>query len=91
MNLPSLLVLASLPVVGFVSWWLSVRRMRAIIQGQRNLCGLIVFVEDLLALLVFAYAATTLANGQWLPAVLFAAGGGCGARVGTPRRKIEGV
>jgi len=89
MNLPSLLVLISLPAVGFVGWWLSMHRIQALMRGQRNLCGLIVFVEDILALLVFAYAAAALAHGHWLPVVLFSVGGGLGARAGTPRRRID--
>lgn len=73
MNPWSLLVYA---LVGAAEWALATRRAMALIAGRRWAVSGIVFVENILALVVFTYASQA---SNWLPAVAYSAGAAIGA------------
>lgn len=74
MSLPCLLFVYLL--VGFVEWWIALRRQVAVIREERLLLCTLVFTENLLALVVLATFART--GNYWL-AIVYSVGGALGA------------
>lgn len=81
MNLP---VLGLYLLVGFVEWFLALRRIRACANGERGLLILIVFVENLLGLVVLV---SLVRSNDWVVAVVYSLGAALGALTVDCKRK----
>ena len=62
--------------VGFLEWWISLRRLKAVVNNERALLFTLVFVENFLALVVLISFCRT---GNWILATVYSVGGSLGA------------
>lgn len=72
----SLPVLGLYLLVGFVEWFLALRRIRACADGEKGLLVLLVFVENLLGLVVLV---SLVRSNDWVVAVVYSLGAALGA------------
>ena len=73
---PLLLQLMIYPLIGFLEWFLALKRTQACISKQKTLLVTIVFIENLLGLLVLQ---NFIVSGDWVIAVCYSIGGALGA------------